>query len=184
VLITFVCEIHADYFHDWSTTLYLYESTPGLVILLLNMLLFAESWRSMRETYRLETSEEMRVFYMLITCASTLYFMTLPVICLLAAGLNPWVRAYYVALAEIFARLIATVIMALCLRPSRLDAMVNARLDDGIDTVGEERDSEEDDFDAPYRGEAEKEAGNGYANDSSYDRSPLLRTEHEVAPAE
>jgi len=78
VVISFTCEIHADYFRDWSTTLYLYESGPGVIILLLNCALYLEAWRSMRDTYRHETSPEVRAFYVMITMASFLYFLTLP----------------------------------------------------------------------------------------------------------
>jgi len=143
VLTSIACEIHAEYFHDWSTALYLYESWPGMVILVLNVILFAEAWRSMRETYRHETSEEVRIFYVLISAASMLYFLTLPVNCILAAAFDPWVRAKYVSRAEVASRFITTLLLAFCLRPTRLDAMVNARLEEGLETVGELR----DDFD-------------------------------------
>merc|ERR1719282_1540212 len=130
VLISMACEIHAEYSHDWSTTIYLYESYPGLAILLLNVVLFTEAWRSMRETYRHETSEEVRVFYVIISAASLLYFLTLPVMCMLAAALKPWARAKYVDRAEVLSRFAATALLSFCLRPSRLDAMVNARLEE------------------------------------------------------
>jgi len=144
ILTSVACEIHADYFHDWSTALYLYESWPGMVILLLNMVLFAEAWRSMRETYRHETSDEVRIFYVVISSASFLYFLTLPVMCILAAAFDPWVRSKYVARAEVASRFIATLMLVFCLRPSRLDAMVNARLEEGLETVGEMREDIED----------------------------------------
>jgi len=149
IVTSIACEIHADYFHDWSTALYLYESWPGLVILGLNVLLFAEAWRSMRETYRHETSEEVRIFYVVVSAASLLYFLSLPLICLLAAVFDPWVRAKYVGRTEVASRFVATLLLAFCLRPSRLDAMVNARLEEGLETVGEPRDEPEDYEDSP-----------------------------------
>merc|ERR1712032_1476878 len=120
ILTSIACEIHADYFHDWSTALYLYESWPGMVILLLNVVLFAEAWRSMRETYRHETSEEVRIFYVVISASSLLYFLALPVICVLAAAFDPWVRAKYVNRAEVGSRFVTTLLLGFCLRPSRL----------------------------------------------------------------
>jgi len=149
VFTSVACEVHAQYFHDWSTAVYLYESWPGMIILLLNLILFAEAWRSMRETYQHETSEEVRVFYIMISSASFLYFLTLPLMCILAAFVRPWVRAKYVSRTEVASRFIATVILSLCLKPSRLDAMVNARLEDGLETVGEPQDdspAEDDDY--------------------------------------
>jgi len=150
VLISMACEIHAEFAHDWSTTIYLYESYPGLVILFLNVVLFTEAWRSMRETYRHESSEEVRVFYVIISAASLLYFLTLPVMCMLAAAFNPWVRAKYVDRAEVASRFVSTALLAFCLRPSRLDAMVNARLEDGLETIGELREDLDEPSDAGY----------------------------------
>lgn len=143
IIVTSVaCEIHADYFRDWSTAVYLYESWPGMIILGLNVALFVEAWRSMRETYRNETSDEVRVFYCVVTTASMLYFLTLPIMCCLAAVLQPWVRAKYVGRAEVASRFLATLLLSCCLRPSRLDAMVNARLEEGLETIGEAAEEE------------------------------------------
>lgn len=138
------CEIHGEFFHDWSATLYLYESGPGIAILALNAVLFLEAWRSMHETYRHETSQEVRVFYFLVTSACCLYFLALPLICILASALSPWVRDYYVTRVEITARFLATVILAICLRPSRLDAMISARLEDGLEPIGEMREDSDE----------------------------------------
>lgn len=162
ILTSIACEIHAQYFHDWSTAIYLYESWPGMVILLLNVVLFAEAWRSMRDTYRHETSEEVRIFYVVISCSSLLYFLALPVICVLAAAFDPWVRAKYVSRAELASRFIATLLLSFCLRPSRLDAMVNARLEEGLETVGELRDDEEEDLNPRGLDTYEKDFGGGY----------------------
>lgn len=140
VILSFTCEIHADYYHDWSATLYLYESGPGFLILLMNVILYLEAWRSMRETYRHEMSSEVRAFHIMISLASFMYFLTLPLMTLLALTLDPWVRAKYVGRAEVISRLIATVLLCYCLRPSNLEVMVNARLEDGLETVGELRD--------------------------------------------
>eukprot|EP00928_Gymnodinium_smaydae_P023051 TRINITY_DN19174_c0_g2_i1.p1 TRINITY_DN19174_c0_g2~~TRINITY_DN19174_c0_g2_i1.p1 ORF type:complete len:470 (-),score=133.78 TRINITY_DN19174_c0_g2_i1:98-1507(-) len=177
IALSVTCEIHADYFRDWSTTLYLYESGPGFVILAMNTLLYLEAWRSMRETYRHEASEEVRVFYILVSTACSLYFLTLPLICILAAAFDPWVRFYYVSVAEVFSRLVSTVLLAICIRPSRLDAMVNARLEDGLETVGELRDdiSEEDDED--YYAAEKRACEDEYLTEPLYHRS-------ELAPAE
>eukprot|EP00930_Biecheleria_cincta_P089241 TRINITY_DN78526_c0_g1_i1.p1 TRINITY_DN78526_c0_g1~~TRINITY_DN78526_c0_g1_i1.p1 ORF type:complete len:514 (+),score=95.59 TRINITY_DN78526_c0_g1_i1:36-1544(+) len=141
VLISLGCEIHMAYFHDWSAEIYMHESWPGTVILVLNLVLFVEAWRSMRDTYRLETSQEVRIFYVYVSGASLLYFMSLPVVCVLASSLDPWVRARYVDRVEVLCRFLSTCMLGYVLRPSRLDAMVNARME-GLETVGEP----EDDF--------------------------------------
>lgn len=131
------CEINAEWFHDASTTIYLYESLPGTVILILNLILFVESFRSMLDTYRHETSEEVRIFYFMVSSVLFAYFLTLPSICVLAVAFDPWVRAKYVARAEVTSRFFSTAVLAYCLRPTRLDAMINARLEDGLEPIGE-----------------------------------------------
>merc|ERR1719254_255066 len=115
-----------------------------MIILVLNVLLFAEAWRSMRETYRHETADEVRVFYVVISTACLLYFLTLPAMCILAPSFAPWVRAKYVSRADVTSRFLSTLLLSFCLRPSRLDAMVNARLEEGLETVGELRDDDDD----------------------------------------
>lgn len=145
ILLSACCEIHADYAQDWSTTLYLYEHWTGMLILFLNVLLFGVAWRSMCEVYARESSEEVRVFYVMISASSLVYFLTLPLLCILSAAFAPWVRAKYISRGEVAARLIATAMLAYCLRPSRLDAMVNARLAEGLGTVGEMGDEDAED---------------------------------------
>ncbi|CAE8610916.1 unnamed protein product [Polarella glacialis] len=150
IIISIACEIHAAYSRDWSTAIYLYESWPGTIILLLNVVLFMEAWRSMRETYRLETSYEVRIFYVSISAASLLYFLTLPITCALASKFNPWVREKYVDRTEVISRFVATAVLGLLLRPSRLDAMVNARMEEGLECLGEPAEDVEEDA-APRR---------------------------------
>jgi len=125
------CEIWEQYFHDQSTAFYHYESWPGRSILALNACLLVASLAFMRGTYRRETNTEVRMFYILVTTACSVYFAAIPVVCLLAELLDPWVRRKYVERTEISARFAATVLLLLCLRPSRLDRIVAARLKNG-----------------------------------------------------
>jgi len=134
IIASAACEIHGQYFHDWRTTLFLYESGPGLFILLLNIVLFVEASRSMYSTYWNEVSPEVREFYRTVSAAITVYYLTLPVICILAGVFNPWVRRKYIARTEIAARFLAMGLLAYCLRPSRLDIIINSRLEDGLDS--------------------------------------------------
>eukprot|EP00913_Durusdinium_trenchii_P027783 g26052.t1 len=130
VVISILCELHEVLFHDWSARIYMYENWSGFTILVLNCLLFAEAWRSMRDTFVLEGTEEIRRFYVFISFVSILYFLTLPLVCLLASLLSPWVRAKYVDRCEVGCRFLATLILGHLLRPSRMDAMLNARMED------------------------------------------------------
>jgi len=145
------CEIHADYALDWNPSIYLYESWSGMTILLLNLFLFAEAARSMVDTYRQESSDEVRSFYATVSGASLVYFLTLPTLCVLSALFHPWVRLKYVNQAEVWSRLLTSVVLAICLRPSRLDTMINARLEEGMAREKEAtlwRDPEDEDIEA------------------------------------
>mmetsp|Transcript_26197 Transcript_26197/g.61125 ORF Transcript_26197/g.61125 Transcript_26197/m.61125 type:complete len:527 (-) Transcript_26197:120-1700(-) len=134
------CEIYGLYAPDMSNTLYLYESGPGGVILALNTILFLEAFLSLRELHRIETSEEVRKYYCMISVSVLLYFMTLPITCILALAFDPWVRNRYVTRAEVMSRFWASTILCFCLRPSRLDAMINARLEAGLRTAADVED--------------------------------------------
>jgi len=137
------CEIHADWARDWSPSLYQYESWSGTLVLVLNMLLFMEASRSMYATYRKESAEELRTFYQVVTGAASVYFLSLPVLCTFASLLAPWVRFKYVDRIEVLSRFAATVLLALSLKPSRLDAMITWRLEEQLEQQGV-LDSDED----------------------------------------
>jgi len=121
------CEIHGEFFRDQSTTLFLYDAWPGHLILALNLSLLGGAWLLTYRTHSKETSAEVRFFYRMVSAASVVFFGTLPLVCLLASLLEPWVRRTYVERVEFAARLLTTALFLFCLWPSRLDAMVSAR---------------------------------------------------------
>lgn len=131
VFLSVGCEIWEQYFHDQSTAFYHYESWPGRSILAMNACLMAASLAYMRGTYRREEYGEVRTFYVLVTVACGIYFVAIPVVCLLAELLDPWVRRKIVERVEISTRFAATALLTLCLRPSRLDSLISARLKNG-----------------------------------------------------
>merc|ERR1712032_499401 len=144
-LLSVGCEIYGEFFRDESASLYLYESWPGLLILALNFGLLAAAWLSTWDTYWKESSGEVRAFYRLASAANGVYFASLPVMCLLASLLAPYVRSKYVERAELSARLAASALLLLCLWPSYLDAMVSARPSKGPEPLDfEESASEEE----------------------------------------
>lgn len=161
VVASAMCEIHGEYFHDWRTTLFLYESAPGMVILLLNLVLFVEATRSMYSTYWNEVSPEVREFYRTVSAAISLYYLTLPIIVILAGVFSPWVRQKYVARTEIISRCGAMLLLAYCLRPSRLDIIIGSRLEEGLDSDMEDRGN--------YSDEEMEECGN-YSDEDQVNR--------------
>merc|ERR1719367_2726848 len=78
-----------------------------------------------------DASEAVLRFYRATFAAAALYFTALPATCILAHLLNPWNRKKVVASVELGARFGATAVLAFVLRPSKLDRMINARMETG-----------------------------------------------------
>jgi len=125
------CEVYGLHFRDQSTTLYLYQSWPGLAILALNMGLLFTSWFWLWQAHNSETSPDVREIQRYVAIACGIYFASLPIICLLAQLLSPWVRRGIVEGVELLARCLATSVLLVTLRPSRLDATVALRINEG-----------------------------------------------------
>ncbi len=80
---------------DWdpASTLYVYESFPGSVVLVLRMVMFLWFLRSLLETYRLESIQERRTLYKIVAVVYSLWFLSLPLIVVCAYMLDPWYRS-------------------------------------------------------------------------------------------
>merc|ERR1712032_597685 len=76
-----------------------------------------------------EHSQAILRFYRATFIGAVLYFVTLPMMCILAVAMDPWNRKKVVSCTELASRFVATAILAWVLRPSRLDTMINARLE-------------------------------------------------------
>jgi len=122
------CEIWEQYFHDQSTSFYLHESWPGHIILSLNIFVLAMAWYFMLDTYSKEREPAVRGFYTVVSVACGIYFAALPIVCILAELLAPWVQRKYVERVEVSARFASTALLILCLRPSHVSTLVSARL--------------------------------------------------------
>lgn len=128
------CEVYARYFSDmdWSTTLYFYESWPGLTLLGFNSLIFLDiccsTWTQFKAP---ENSRLVQRFYIFAFSAAVLYFATVPSMCYYAKSLHPWDRQRTIRRTEMLVRFTVTFILFMILRPSRLDKMINARIQTG-----------------------------------------------------
>jgi hypothetical protein len=126
---------------DSGSAIYLYESWSGGIVLTLNLSLLLISSLLMRETYQKERVAEARTFYLLVSAAITVYYISLPVVCTLATLLSPWVRLKYVQRVELSTRFGVTLLLLRWLRPSHLDAVINSRLQ-GRPSLEQSSDSE------------------------------------------
>lgn len=143
-VLTVGCEIHGEYFRDQSTSLHLYQTWSGLLILGLNLCLLAAAWFLIWGAYQKERSEAVRSFYRSVFLASGVYFASLPAICLLAAQEDPWKRRKVIEGVELAARCSATALLFFCLRPSRIDLLIDLRLGDGLKDQEEGGETEQD----------------------------------------
>lgn len=128
IAISVGCEFHGEFFHDQSTSFYLYESWPGLVILLLNFFLFAWCLVTMWGTFAAESCEEARGFYRFALVICLLFFISLPAMCVTASLISPWYRRQWATGIELATRFAVTAALVHCLQPTRLNALSSARL--------------------------------------------------------
>jgi len=132
-------EIYEQYYSemDWSTVVYFYSSKQGALILLLNIVLFIDIVRSTRDLLsQSDLTPQLRTFYLRTACCAGLYFLALPLLVIVAYHFHPWVRRKFVERIEIFSRFLVCGLLAYCLWPTRLDRLVDARLDISADDTG------------------------------------------------
>ena len=77
---------------DPASNLYIYESLPGLIIVLARLACLAAFLAFTFLTFRDEYDVIKRDFYLRLGAAGTVWFLYLPIIVLIAALLDPWVR--------------------------------------------------------------------------------------------
>jgi hypothetical protein len=77
---------------DPASTLYFYESVPGIILLVLRTLVWIWFGWCLKNTLALETLPEKRNFYILFGGACTLWFLLLPLFVIIATGMEPWYR--------------------------------------------------------------------------------------------
>jgi len=78
---------------DDAKETYVYNTVPGIIIVVLRCLLMLWFLYSLRETYLEETSDTKRKFYFVFAVGFAIWFLTLPFIVSIAAGVAVWVRA-------------------------------------------------------------------------------------------
>lgn len=132
------CEVYGWRVQDSTTDLYLYESWPGVINLYVNLGLLALAWLFTLKNASQEVSHDVRMFYFRVSASAGVYFASLPVVCLLASFLVPWVRQKYTERVELCARLISTALLLLQLWPTHLDMMVGARMKGRVSSLTNE----------------------------------------------
>ena len=114
---------------DWdpASTLYIYESVPGTVVLVLRLAMFFWFIRSLIETFRLEASLERRSLYKTVAVIYSLWFLSLPLIVVGAYMLSPWYRAKVVSALVYSVHTIALSVFGVLFWPSRAKRYFNIK---------------------------------------------------------
>ncbi|KAE8910863.1 hypothetical protein PF005_g17814 [Phytophthora fragariae] len=82
---------------DPASTLYIYDSWPGLGICVLQMAVLGWFINTILETRSYEKAPAKRYFFLRMCCVFSVFFVALPIIVLIASFLSPWVREKTVA---------------------------------------------------------------------------------------
>jgi len=110
---------------DPASTLYFYDSIPGLIVILFRLgLTFWFLW-CLRTTIQLESLEEKKAFYFFFGGLFTLWFLLLPAIVAFALVLEPWYRMRTVTGMMLTADALAMLLFTILLSPSRASKYFN-----------------------------------------------------------
>eukprot|EP00762_Andalucia_godoyi_P002966 ANDGO_04179.mRNA.1 hypothetical protein SAMD00019534_063650 len=105
---------------DPASTVYGYETPPGIVLCCLRLPMMIFFIWAIRTTLQIETDVEKRRFYKLFGICGSVWFLVLPVIVIIAALVVPWRRAAAVFIVSQLFFSIAVLAMAFVLWPTRL----------------------------------------------------------------
>eukprot|EP01121_Diplochlamys_sp_Union-15-3_P016403 TRINITY_DN5567_c0_g1_i1.p1 TRINITY_DN5567_c0_g1~~TRINITY_DN5567_c0_g1_i1.p1 ORF type:complete len:451 (-),score=44.13 TRINITY_DN5567_c0_g1_i1:20-1324(-) len=104
---------------DPASTLYFYDSVPGLLVVLLRVLTLIWFFWCLVKTRRLETNPEKRRFYLFFGLGFGLWFVALPLIVAISLGLPSWWRQKVVDGLILTINVIAYILLTILLWPTR-----------------------------------------------------------------
>jgi hypothetical protein len=117
---------------DPASTLYIYQSPPGIIILVLRGVTMLWFIWSLRATYLEDYHPAKRKFYLWFGIACVAWFLALPFIAIIAASFNhPWAELKTVMILYVTANALALAGLQFLLWPSRASEyfQISARLD-------------------------------------------------------
>jgi hypothetical protein len=124
---------------DSASTLYFYESVPGIFVLILRSLTWLWFAWCLKKTLALETLPEKRTFYIFFGIACTLWFLLLPLFVIIATAMEAWYREKVITSMTSSLNALALVAFTYLLWPTRAADYfsikpANALLSSDIDT--------------------------------------------------
>jgi len=104
---------------DPASTLYVYETVPGIIIIVVRSLVMLAYVYFIRNTYLEENNAAKRKFFLYFGVIYLIWFLSLPFIASVAAGLSPWVRQKVVMSMYVTCNAIFLFVLGFLLWPSR-----------------------------------------------------------------
>jgi len=110
--LTAVCELHAETMVDQSTKLYSYQSTGGVMTLVLKIFMFCWFAFQVKCSYEEELQEKRRRFYKYLGVSMGCWAINVPVMVILAFSLKPWIRYKVVIGVDMAARFLGLCLLS------------------------------------------------------------------------
>jgi len=108
---TALCELRAETTVDQSTQLYIYQSIPGVLVLMLKIFMFCWFAYQTKETYDEEFHDRRRSFYKVLGISMSCWSVTVPVTVIVAFYISPWWRFKVVTIMDVSARFIGQLLL-------------------------------------------------------------------------
>jgi hypothetical protein len=104
---------------DPASSLYVYQTAPGIIIIIARAICMLWFVWSIRNTYLEENNAAKRKFYIWFGVSYLVWFLVLPFITSIAAGLDPWVRQKTVMIMYVTFNTVFLVVLGVLLWPTR-----------------------------------------------------------------
>lgn len=98
---------------DQSTKLYAYESSTGMLVLMLKVLMFCWFGYHMKMTYEDEPNRKLKLFYLLFSLSFAVWSLNVPVTVALAFEVAPWYRYRTVMFVDVIVRFLGQAMLTI-----------------------------------------------------------------------
>jgi len=115
-VVLFFC---GEFATDPASTLYIYQSIPGIIFIVVRFLVTVYFVFCLVKTVRDDTDSSKRIFYTIFGTGYLLWFLSLPIIVMIASALAPWVRQKIVMGIYLLCTTLGFAIISFLLWPSR-----------------------------------------------------------------
>jgi len=108
-----------EYVAKNPAALYVYESAPGIIILVLRVLVLGWFLWNLRKSVQEESDQSKRTFYLRFGGFYSLWFLVLPIVVIIASAVAAWIRMKVVVTMYLTINFISTAALVALFWPSR-----------------------------------------------------------------